>query len=140
MKTLTIAVAAATLLATGATTGSAHQVGGTMMQQMQPGAGQMMPNSGQGAAGMMGPGMMTGPGMMMGPGMMVGGGMMGHGMSHMMTIMMDTDGDGALSLEEYEAVHKRMFHAMDLDGDGKLTGEEMGAFMQEAWPAPDQDE
>jgi len=128
MKTLTIAVAAATLLATGATSGSAHQIGGTMMQQMQPGASRMMPNSGQGAAGMMG------------PGMMMGGGMMGHGMSHMMVIMMDTDGDGALSLEEYEAVHKRMFHAMDLDGDGKLTGEEMGAFMQEAWPAPDQDE
>ena len=71
---------------------------------------------------MMGPGMM-GPGMM-GPGM----GMMGRGMMPMMLVMMDTDGDGAVSWEEMQAVHKRMFDLVDGDKDGKITVEEMKDF------------
>ena len=42
---------------------------------------------------------------------MMGPGMMGPGMMRMMLIVMDTDGDGALSLEEVQAVHARMFAA-----------------------------
>ena len=71
--------------------------------------------------GMMGPGMMG----MMGPGMM---GMMGRGMMPMMFVMMDTDSDGAVSMEEMQAVHKRMFDLVDGDKDGKITVEEMRDF------------
>lgn len=82
---------------------------------------------------MMGPGMMDQDAMapatkghrMMGAGMMGGPGMM-----RMMMIFMDTDGDGALSLEEMQAVHSRMFKAMDADGNGRLSLEEIQAFMQ----------
>jgi len=67
--------------------------------------------------GMMGPGMM-GHGMMgmMGHGMM---GVMGHGMMPMMFVMMDTDSDGAVSLEEMQVVQKRMFDLVDMDKDGQ---------------------
>ncbi len=62
------------------------------------------------------------------------GGMMGPRMggAHMMRMMMillDTDGDGALSLEEVQAVHARFFKAVDADANGKVTIEEMQAFM-----------
>jgi hypothetical protein len=70
--------------------------------------------------GMMGPGMMG----MMGPGMM------GRGMMPMMFVMMDTDGDGAVSFEEMQAVHKRMFDLVDGDKDGKVTVAEMRSFMR----------
>jgi hypothetical protein len=60
---------------------------------------------------------------------MMGPGMMGPGMMRMMLIVMDTDGDGALSLEEMQTVHARVFAAMDADGDGRVTPEEMEAFM-----------
>jgi Ca2+-binding EF-hand superfamily protein len=63
----------------------------------------------------------------MGPGMM---GMMGPGMMPMMFVMMDTDGDGAVSFEEMQAVHKRMFDLVDGDKDGKVTAEEMRSFMR----------
>jgi len=72
---------------------------------------------------------------MMGPGMM-GPGMMGPGMMRMMLIVMDADGDGALSLEEVQAVHARVFAAMDADGDGRVTPEEMETFMHGEPEAP----
>jgi hypothetical protein len=62
-------------------------------------------------------------------GEMMGPGMMGPGMMRMMLIVMDTDGDGALSLEEVQTVHARMFAAMDGNDDGRVTPEEMEAFM-----------
>lgn len=75
----------------------------------------------------MGPGM--GPGMMMGsPRMMMGPG--GAGMMRMMIVMLDTDGDGMLSLEEMQAMHARMFKAMDANKDSRVTAEEMQKFMQ----------
>jgi hypothetical protein len=71
----------------------------------------------------MGPGMMMGGHrMMMGPG--------GAGMMRMMIVMLDTDGDGMLSLEEVQAMHARMFKAMDTNKDGRLTAEEIQRFMQ----------
>ena len=55
--------------------------------------------------------------------------MMGRGMMPMMLVRMDTDGDGAVSFEEMQAVHKRMFDLVDDDKDGKITVEEMQEFM-----------
>jgi Ca2+-binding EF-hand superfamily protein len=42
---------------------------------------------------------------------------------------MDTDGDGAVSLSEFQAAHERMFKAIDADKDGKLTIQEARQFM-----------
>jgi hypothetical protein len=73
--------------------------------------------------GFMGHGMMgqagRGPGGM-GPGMMM----------RMLFILMDTDGDGTISLQEFQAAHERIFKAMDANKDGRLTLEEIQAFMQ----------
>ena len=76
----------------------------------------------------------------MGPGMM-GHGMMGQGgrgpggmgpgmMMRMLFILVDTDGDGTISLQEFQAAHERIFKAMDANKDGRLTLEEIQAFMQ----------
>jgi Ca2+-binding EF-hand superfamily protein len=51
-------------------------------------------------------------------------------MMRMMFIMMDTDGDGALSLEEVQALHARMFKAIDADKNGKVTLEEIQQFLR----------
>ena len=89
-----------------------------MMGQGQSYAGGMMC---PGMGGMMGRRMggMDGTGMMMRPGMM-----------RMMVVMMDTDGDGALSLDEVQTVHARMFKAMDADKNGKVTLEEIQQFFR----------
>jgi Ca2+-binding EF-hand superfamily protein len=55
--------------------------------------------------------------------------MMRPGMMRMMLVLMDTDGDGAISLSEFQAAHERMFKAMDADKDGKLTLQEARQFM-----------
>jgi len=79
----------------------------------------------------------------MGGGMM-GGGMMGRGMMgqcysrsmmgpmvmRIIFSLMDANGDGKLSLEEFQAAHERIFKAMDADHDGTVTLEEMQAFMR----------
>jgi hypothetical protein len=44
--------------------------------------------------------------------------------------LMDADGDGTVSLQEWQAAHERIFKAMDTDHDGTVTFEEMRAFMQ----------
>ena len=72
----------------------------------------------------------------MGRGMMGHGGTMdpgsvGHGMMmRMLFAMMDSDGDGTISLQEFQAAHERIFKAMDSNKDGRLTLEEIQAFMQ----------
>ena len=73
-----------------------------------------------------------------GHGSMMGGGMMGGGvmgppfMMRMMFALMDADGDGTISLQEFQAAHERIFKAMDSNKDGKLTLEEMQAFIHGA--------
>ena len=74
----------------------------------------------------------------MGQGGMMCGGMMGRGMMggqmgtpmmfRMMFALMD-DGDGQISLQEFQAAHERIFKAMDENKDGQVTQEEMHAFM-----------
>ena len=74
-----------------------------------------------------------------------GRGAMGHGMMgqrgmaehrtagpivmRMVFSLMDADGDGTLSLEEFKAAHERIYRGMDVNKDGRLTPEEMQAFM-----------
>jgi hypothetical protein len=89
-----------------------------MMECGQPG----MMGMGMGQPGMMGMGMER-------PGMMGMGGGGGHFrmMMPMMMAMMDTNNDGALSLEEVQAVHARMFTFIDKNKDGKVTPDEVQA-------------
>jgi EF hand domain-containing protein len=95
-------------------------------QQMQSHAMGQEGADTMGRGGMMGGGAM---GRMMGHGMM-GGGMMGPPvMKRMIFALMDADGDGTISLQEFQAAHERIFKAMDTNKDGKLTPEEMEAFI-----------
>ena len=45
---------------------------------------------------------------------------------------MDADGDGKLSLQEFQAAHERIFRAMDANKDGLVTLEEMQDFLRGA--------
>jgi Ca2+-binding EF-hand superfamily protein len=56
--------------------------------------------------------------------------MMGPAMMRMMLVLMDTDGDGTVSLSEFQAAHERIFKALDANKDGRLTLQEMQAFFQ----------
>ena len=71
---------------------------------------------------------------MMGHGMMRPG-MMRHDM-HMRVVMilMDADGDGALSLEEVQAAHAKIFKVIDADKDGKVTPTEVEMFFRGGSP------
>ncbi|MGX4806233.1 EF-hand domain-containing protein [Bradyrhizobium guangdongense] len=63
--------------------------------------------------------------------MMMGGEAMGPPpMFRMIFALMDADGDGTVSLPEFQVAHERIFKAMDSNKDGKLTPEEMMAFMR----------
>jgi hypothetical protein len=111
------------ILACGGIAASAQQApGGPMVQEPDhhPQT-QQQPTDHEGR-GMMGQGGMMGRGMMgpMGPAMMM----------RMIFALMDGDGDGTISLQEFQAAHERIFKAMDANKDGRLTLEEMQAFMQ----------
>ena len=75
----------------------------------------------------------------------MGQNMMGHGMMHpgmmrrgmhmrVMMILMDDDGDGALSLEEVQAAHAKIFKVIDADKDGKVTPTEVEMFFRGGSP------
>ena len=93
--------------------------GGPMMQQ------QNQDDYHRYHGGMMGGGMM-------GPGMMGQGcrGVMGSLPMRIIFSLMDADGDGTISLQEFQAAHERIFKAMDADHDGTVTLEELQAFMR----------
>jgi Ca2+-binding EF-hand superfamily protein len=64
------------------------------------------------------------------------GGLIGSGMMmRMLFSLMDSDGDGTVSLQEFQAAHERIFRAMDANKDGKLTLDEIQAFLQARRPA-----
>jgi EF hand len=70
----------------------------------------------------------------MGSGMTGRGGGIGQAnIGRLLFILMDADGDGTISLDEFRAVGERIFKAMDgPDKDGRVTWEEMRAFIQGA--------
>ena len=121
------------LLVYGSLTGSAQQGPGNPMMR-QPDQQQMHDQEAQ--EDMCGGRMGHGKG---GRGMM-GGGMMGGGMMGQRTMdpvamriifaLMDADGDGTVSLQEFQAAHEKIFKAMDVDKDGTVSFEEMMNFMQ----------
>lgn len=129
--------------------GDSHQMMPGMMKMMMQmhagmgygGAGRMGPaTGGMGQMGMMDQDMMS---LMRGPmmgsfdadGDGVVSGEEAHGTLQSMHAEADVNGDGSLSLEEYEALHAKMTRAMmidrfqhlDADGDGKVTVGEMTA-------------
>jgi hypothetical protein len=79
-------------------------------------------------------------GMMPGQGMgVMGPRVMGHDMGmRVMMILMDTDGDGALSLEEVQTAHAKIFKVIDADKDGKVTMAEMQTFFRGGSSTSDQ--
>ena len=44
--------------------------------------------------------------------------------------LIDSDGDGTVSLQEFQAAHEKIFKAMDTDKDGTLSLEEIQTFMR----------
>jgi len=48
----------------------------------------------------------------------------------MIFALMDSDGDGTISLEEWQAAHAKIFKAMDADKDGTVSFEEMMNFFR----------
>jgi EF hand domain-containing protein len=95
------------------------QAGATDDEEDERYFGPMIGAGGRGMRGMMGGRMGARP--MVSPLMM-----------RMMFALMDADGDGTVSLDEFKAAHERIFKAMDANKDGKLTPEEMLAFMRGA--------
>ena len=51
-------------------------------------------------------------------------------MMRMIFSLMDADGDGKLSLQEFQAAHERIFKAIDANKDGFVTLEEMQDFIR----------
>jgi hypothetical protein len=60
------------------------------------------------------------------------------GMYRIMFVLMDTDGDGTISLDEFQTAHAKIFKAIDANKDGKVTFEEMQAFFRGGSPTSDE--
>jgi len=110
---------------------SAKMTGEDMM-----GHDENMMGHGEDTMGHMGGGMMDHGTMCHG---MMDHGMMGHGMcKRIMFALMDTDGDGTLSVEEFQTAHAKIFKAIDANKDGKVTPEEMEMFFRGGSPTSNQ--
>ena len=57
-------------------------------------------------------------------------GMMNPVLMRMIFALMDSDGDGTVSLQQWQAAHEKIFRAMDVDKDGTITFEGMMNFMR----------
>ena len=119
-------VAAAFILGCGATAATAEgpMIGQPAQPQTQEAPGVSGGGSGYGRWHMMRGGFTGGPGMI------------GNHPIMMIFALMDTDGDGAISLQEFQNAHERIFKAMDSNKDGRLTLEEMETFMHGTVTAP----
>jgi len=127
-KHVLILTTSAFMLACGATAVNAQQNTGTSMMQ-QPNQ-QYTEHHAKEGAGMGGEGGMMGH-RMMGHGMMSRGGMMvRHFAMRIIFALMDSDGDGTVSLQEFQAAHEKIFKVMDANKDGVLTPEEIQAFVR----------
>jgi Ca2+-binding EF-hand superfamily protein len=73
-----------------------------------------------------------------GHGMIGHEGMMGPVAMRIIFALIDSDGDGTISLQEFQAAHERIFKAMDANKDGLLTLDEMQAFMRGTGKSPPQ--
>jgi hypothetical protein len=140
MKAQLILIASALLLVSnlaGAQEQKAPSAGA--QEQEAPSAkmtGEDMMGHGEDMMGHMGGGMMGHGTMCHG---MKGHGMMGHGMfKRIMFALMDTDGDGTLSVEEFQTAHAKIFKAIDANKDGKVTPEEMEMFFRGGPPTSNQ--
>jgi hypothetical protein len=61
-----------------------------------------------------------------------GPGMMGNPvMMRMIFALIDTDGDGTIELQEFQAAYERLFKAMDTNKDGRLTLEDRPSCREE---------
>ena len=92
----------------------------------------------RGHASMMGCGMMGRGGMMSGSGMMRQGAAM-----RIIFALMDGDGDGTVSLQEFQAANEKIFKAMDTDKDGTVSIQEIQTFVRgtgKSAPSEDEDE
>ncbi len=69
---------------------------------------------------------------------MTQGGMMQPFAMRIIFALMDRDGDGMVSLEEFQAAHESIFKAMDADKDGTVSMEEMRAFFHGGPRSPQQ--
>jgi hypothetical protein len=115
-------VAAAFILGCGATAATAEgpMIGQPAQPQTQEAPGVSGGGSGYGRWHMMRGGFTGGPGMIGNHPIMM----------QMIFALMDTDGDGTIELQEFQAAHERLFKAMDTNKDGHLALEEMQTFMQ----------
>jgi hypothetical protein len=129
---MALSTATALILSFGAVSASAQQSPGSPMMQQSEQQQTQREGADQDEPGMMGRDVM-GRGMMgrgmMGRGMMGHRGMMAPFVMRIIFALMDADGDGTISLQEWQAAHERLFKAMDTDHDGTVSLEEMEAFI-----------
>ena len=117
MKPKLIPIACALLLMSNTAGAQAPEAPSTGAQEQEAPTAKM---TGQDMMGHKGGGMMG----------MRGRGMMGHGMPmRIIFVLMDADGDGTLSLEEFQNAHSKIFKVIDSNKDGKVAPAEMETFM-----------